>query len=168
MEIDITKYNKDSLKFIYDEGVEMLEQTFKSYREVIAKSYTALGIYVTLGTYCTSQILSGSNEPYRILFYMLVGSMLLCFLVLFKNLMPGSMEMLGVKPDRLIHSYYEKLQNNDDQIKTYYKVRIRDLNAAIEKNKIEIDARTKRFWHSVTTAIALTVCVLVIFVTTIL
>ena len=45
LEIDLSKYSKHALEFIYKEAVEQLSQSFTSFRAIADRSYVAIGIY---------------------------------------------------------------------------------------------------------------------------
>ena len=48
MDLDYTKYTKESLEFIYSEGQKHFDEITKSFREVNSKSYIIIGILFSL------------------------------------------------------------------------------------------------------------------------
>lgn len=164
MEIDIDKYDKESLEFIYSEAVNHLSKTFESFRSITNKSYLAIGVYFSVISYCITEILDMVYKKNDFLFYEIILSMLISSFFIFKNLLPVLMTMPGCKPERLIDEYYEKGKIRDNQLKNYYKQRLIDLNFGIEYNVKEIMKRSKRLRTSVFLALALIVLSFFIYV----
>ncbi|MBG48944.1 MAG: hypothetical protein CML05_11715 [Pseudozobellia sp.] len=161
LEIDLSKYSKHALEFIYKEAVEQLSQSFTSFRAIADRSYVAIGIYFSIISYCATQLIDEAYAKSDLFYYLLTISMFISSGLIFKNLLPSKMTMPGCKPRKLIHPYYEK--KDVEQIELYYKQRIVDLNQGIENNASVVTTFSRRSIQSITTAIISVAVVLFIY-----
>ncbi len=155
MEFDIEKYEKESLGLIYNEAISHLTETFKSFREVTNKSYVTIGIYFSIISYSLSKLFDLEYSEIDPFFFSIAIIMFITSGILLGNILPAKMTMPGCKPEKLIHSYYEAI-NGENQLKLYYKQRIIDLDTGINHNIGVVNIRAKRLRISITLSIAFT------------
>jgi len=145
------KYTDESLDFILDQSEKLLEETFKSFREVINKSYIALAIYVSIISYCYNEIIAYHTSIIKTIPYcVLICGTGYCIYLIWDNLFPTKMSFLGSQPRVLIDRYFEQFSDND-QIRVYKASKIADYDEGISTNKIQIDKRNDNFKWSAKT-----------------
>lgn len=163
MDFDIKNYSKESLRLIYSEASEILDQTFISFREITNKSYFAIGIYFSVVAYCISQIIEASDTKNEIFLFSIFFSMLYAIVLVIGNLLPSKMIIPGCKPKKLIHKFYENSIIRENQICAYYKQRIIDLNSGIDENVKEVKRRSSRLVKSIFTSFSLSFVSFIIY-----
>lgn len=145
MELDYTKYTRESLEFIYVEGQKHFDEITKSFREVNSKSYIIIGIlFSLLGVLLTELItLQHFLNLHGLLFFFLVFPTIL----ILQNLLPVNFIIAGAKPSLMQHIYFE--ESTEFQYEKYLAQRIEDCDHAILHNGKIIIKRAKRFKSAV-------------------
>jgi len=145
--IDISKYNSDSLEYINRLSEILLEESVNSIRELTNKSYVIIGVYFSIQVFCLEKIISETPND----LYIIIGvSFLIPIIILFKNLLPTKINFVGSKGSLLIHKYYE--DRLDGQIKHYLSNRIQDLDESNNLNGIQVHLRSARLKWSIISA----------------
>lgn len=140
MELDYTKYEKESLQLIYNEGQKQLDEITRSFREVNSKSYVLIGILFSFLGLLVSEIITKHHviSLHGLLFFFLVFPTILISL----NLFPVGFIFPGARPSLMKHNYYE--ESKDFQYEKYLAQRIIDCEDAILHNSKILNKRAKR------------------------
>lgn len=140
MELDYTKYEKESLQFVYNESQKHLDEITRSFREVNSKSYLVIGLLFSFLGILISEIIT-KNEilnlhglPFLFLIYPT--------LLISRNLFPAGYTFPGASPTALICDYFEESKEN--QFEKYLAQRIEDTEKAIINNSTILVSRAKR------------------------
>ena len=153
-DIDVSKYETETLVLIYYEAAEQLTQTFVSYRANKNMSIIALGIYFSIISLGIANLIDMNYSKSDNLFLMLTLSMIISSCLLYKNILPTKMIIPGCQPKKLIHPFYEKFKGEEQQ-KQFYRKRLVDINSGIEKNRLEVSKGSQRLRHSITFAVTM-------------
>lgn len=144
-----SKYDKESLDFVYKESTKMLEETFKSFRESSNKSYIALAVYSGMLTYCFKEIVK-QGVCLESLPYIITGAgSVIAIILLWSNLMPNKMTLAGTEPKNLVHPFFERESVKDNQLMEMVITKIIDHDKAISENIIQVVSRSSKFRQSV-------------------
>lgn len=140
MELDYTKYEKESLQFVYNESQKHLDEITKSFREVNSKSYLVIGILFSFLGILVSEIITKNEilNLHGLLFLFLIYPTLL----ISRNLFPAGFMFPGTSPSTLIIDYFGESKEN--QIEKYLAQRIEDAEMAISHNSTILEVRAKR------------------------
>ncbi len=150
MEIDYTKYTKESLYFIYNEGQKQFDEITRSFREINSKSYIVFGILFSLLGVLISEIISKEEliSLHSLLFFFLIFPTIL----IVRNLLPTDFIITGAKPSLMQDEYFE--DTIELQYEKYLAQRIEDCDEAIAHNGKILTNRAKRFKSAVILIIA--------------
>ena len=145
MDLDYTKYTKESLEFIYSEGQKHFDEITKSFREVNSKSYIIIGILFSLLGVLLSEIITMQQyfNLHGLLFFFLVFPTVL----ILQNLLPVDFIITGAKPSLMQHQYFE--ESTELQYEKYLAQRIEDCDHAILHNGKILTKRARRFKSAV-------------------
>ena len=126
--IDFSKYSLDSLKFVYNQAVNLNESIISSFRRCVDYSYYLLMLIIGLN----SLILSSFNDENKLIIILLIVFNSLPIFTIIKNLSSKKIIETGNKTSALIHEYYEV--DIDNQLKLMYQSKVEDIDSAIIEN----------------------------------
>lgn len=144
-------YTSSSLKFVFTESCKMQEETFKGYRECITKGYGAFALYTGLLSYCFNRLvgegISTTTAPYQV---MIIG-LLFGIVYLWKTLMPGTMDLPGTMPSKIVVEFFENetFKEGDTQERELIITKIIDNDSAIRHNIQVVNSLVTAFKTSV-------------------
>lgn len=145
------KYGTDSIDFLLDQSDKLIDETFKSFREITTRSYIALGIYISIISYFLSTIINQHPIQINTLIpnLLIVVGIVICMIQIWPNLIPTKMSFPGSEPNKLIQPYFEQFENPLEQLKKYKIAKIEDYDNGIISNKEQIDKRNVNFKKSI-------------------
>ena len=146
---NIEKYDVPALEFVFQESSKFLEETLKSFRESINKSFIVLAVYSGFMPYCFEKIANGNFELTTIIYVVIFLGSLVSLIIILPNLLPSQMNFQGTEPDKLINEYFEQEIFKEQQRKQMLRVKIQDHQTAIFENKQNISIRVRRFKISI-------------------
>jgi hypothetical protein len=145
MDLDYEKYTNESLWFMYSEACRYFEETTRSFREIVNKSYILIGITYSIMAVLISEIIKTSEiiNLYSLLFlFLLFPTIIITF-----NLLPTNFITSGAQPKLMQHDYFESSKKN--QYKKLLIQRIEDCQIAIETNGAILNKRAKRLKYAI-------------------
>lgn len=142
------KLNKiNNYQLIYTEARDLLNEQITSFRKVTDKSYVLVTFIFSIQTYAVNNILNSNNEIFNLV---LILVFIIPIAIIFPNLLPRKMSVLGAEPSQMIKllEYTESLSK--DTSVDFIKYRLDDLQEDINANNREISESNKRLKNAVT------------------
>ena len=141
--IDTTNHTKYTLEFILSEADKISSGVKDTIKTSVNRSYVALAIYVSLGSYSFLKVVL-EDHTFAI---PLLGA-LVSGVVLYQNLTPSLFTFRGSLPEKLVTPYFEEF-DGDDLEKEYLSVQIVNYNKATRDNLRLLESLAKRFNNSI-------------------
>lgn len=163
-DINWDNYDNKAIEFILKESDSLVQETFKSLRELTNRCYYAIGLYGTFLSYCFAKISSDSFlvSPY---YYLMFAGLFVSIFLIFKNLLPGKMIYPGTQPVKLLIPEIE----NAGKESQLFELQIQTIvasNNAFDNNRDLIDRRQRYLVKSVKCfllSLIISICCLFLF-----
>ena len=138
-------YSDDSITFMFSESSKMLEETFKSFRESLNRSFLIVAVYSGFVTFCFNEAIRTDNwADWKCAYVIMFIGVIISILRISKNLLPSSMFFLGTEPNQLTVPYFENVEI-EKQLREMKISKIISHQKEIDLNGGEIETRAKRF-----------------------
>lgn len=146
-ESDFADYDDAAVDFVFSESSKMLDETFKSFRESINKSFIVFAIYSGILSYSFNEALKRAD--YRLSYIIAFIGALIGAILITRNLLPGKMILPGTNPKDFIDPYFSHMDAIGKQVREMKIGKILDHHAAIDQNIKLVHKRSRRFNFSV-------------------
>ncbi len=140
-------YDDDALAFVFTESSKMLDETFKSFRESLNRSFIIVAVYSGFISFCFNEIIKPrSFELWKWSYWLMFLGILYAIWVIRKNILPSQMYFSGTNPSKLIGGYFD---SQEDKKREMIISKIIEHDIAILANTEQITTRANRFKKSI-------------------